>query len=293
MRPFKGYGNITMQWGRGWRTYHSVQSSFNRRFTRGISFGLNHTLAVSDRESSGARLTYAGGNEFRYRDDQALADELLGKRNTPVHTIKGTFVWDLPDMSADGMLMRTVALLANDWQLSGVASYQSGEGYSVGYTYQNGGSQLNITGSPNYSGRVIITGDPGGGCSSNQYQQFNTSAFAGPPVGSVGLESGANYLRECWEKFWDLALTRSIRFGGGRQVQIRLEAFNVFNTVVFDDRNSTMNLQSPTNQTITNPVFDANGDVLSNRVRPNQAGFGAATGAAALRSVQAQIRFQF
>ena len=293
MRPFRGYGNISMQWGRGWREYHSFQASFNRRFTRGISFGLNHTLVLSDLANSAARLEYAGNGEFRYRDDQGLADKLLGKQNTPIHTLKGTFVWDLPDLDSDGALMRTVGLIANDWQLSGVASYQSGAGYSAGYSYQNGGSQLNITGSPNYSGRVIITGDPGSGCSSSQYRQFNTDAFAGPPVGSVGLESGQNYLRGCWERFWDFAIARTIRLGGGRQIQVRAEMFNAFNTVVFDARNTTMNLQSPTNQTITNPQYDADGNLVQTRLIPENAGFGAVTGAANMRSVQLQLRFQF
>jgi hypothetical protein len=69
--------------------------------------------------------------------------------------------------------------------------------------------------------------------------------------------------------------------------------FNALDTVIFTNRNATMNLQSPTNQTLTNPQFDAQGNVLPNRVRPATAGFGAVTGAAALRSMQVQIRFQF
>jgi hypothetical protein len=293
LRYFQGYGNINYQWGRGWTTYHSVQTSFNRRFTGGVSFGLNHTLGLSNRGNAGARLEHGGDGNFRYRADQAEADELLGQLQLQRHTIKGTFVWDLPDMQADGVAMRAVALVANDWQLSGVASYQSGSRYTIGYSYQNGGGNVNITGSPNYGGRVIITGDPGSGCSSNQYRQFNTEAFAGPPVGSVGLESGQNYMTGCWERFWDMALARNIRLGGSRQVQIRAEVFNVFNTVVYTGRQTNMNLQSPTDQTLRNPQYDADGNVISTRLTWSNAGFGAVNNAAALRTVQLQVRFQF
>jgi hypothetical protein len=298
MRPYKGFGNINMQWGRGWNTYHSVQWSFNRRFTNGVSLGLNHTIALSNKgnANAGSRLQYSlDGDRINYsfRPDQATADELLSQLNMQRNTLKGNFVWDLPDLNADGGLMRAVALVANDWQLSGVASYQTGDRYDVGYSDTNGGSQLNITGSPNYSGRVLITGDPGAGCSSNQYQQFNTSAFLGPPVGSVGLESGQNYLTGCWERFWDFALARNIRFGGGRLIQVRVEAFNAFNTVVYNGRSTTMQLASPTNQTIGNPQYDAEGNLVQTRLRPENAGFGAVTGASAMRTVQAQIRFQF
>ena len=48
---------------------------------------------------------------------------------------------------------------------------------------------MNITGSPDYGGRVRIVGDPGSGCSSDMYRQFNAAAFQGPLTNSDGLES--------------------------------------------------------------------------------------------------------
>jgi hypothetical protein len=70
--------------------------------------------------------------------------------------------------------------------------------------------------------------------------------------------------------------------------------FNAPNEGRITGRNTTMNLNNPNDPTtITNPVFDANGNVLPNRVRPNQAGFGAVNGYQAPRSIQAQIRFSF
>lgn len=61
MRPFAGYGNINVQWGMSENTYHSIQSSFNRRFSTGVSFTLNHTLALSNRGNldSPVRLKYS------------------------------------------------------------------------------------------------------------------------------------------------------------------------------------------------------------------------------------------
>jgi hypothetical protein len=52
-------------------------------------------------------------------------------------------------------------------------------------------------------------------------------------------------------------------------------------------------LASPQNQTIRNSQFLANGDVDPARLRTTAAGFGAVNGAAALRAVQLQVRFQF
>ena len=53
MRVFRGYGSITQQWGRGWRTYRSLQLSFQRRFRNGFSFGFNDTISLYDHRAPG------------------------------------------------------------------------------------------------------------------------------------------------------------------------------------------------------------------------------------------------
>jgi hypothetical protein len=50
---------------------------------------------------------------------------------------------------------------------------------------------------------------------------------------------------------------------------------------------------SPTNLTVVNNQYNADGTLNQSRAKPNNAGFGAATGAQAMRNVQLQLRFQF
>ena len=78
MRAFRGYAGITQQWGRGWRTFHSLQLSFNRRFKDGLSFGFNDTIVLADNQSTAARLQHNADGTYALRSDQAQADELLG-----------------------------------------------------------------------------------------------------------------------------------------------------------------------------------------------------------------------
>jgi hypothetical protein len=181
----------------------------------------------------------------------------------------------------------------NDWQLSGIFTAASGSRYTAGYSYQNNGSNVNLTGSPDYAARIRIVGDAGSGCSDNQYAQFNTAAFAGPLPGSVSMESGRNYLVGCPDRILDLAIARNFRLGGGRTAQIRVDMFNALDTVVYTGRNTTLQLVSPTNQTVRNAQYLANGQIDPARLTPRTAGFGAATGAAAMRSIQLQLRLQF
>jgi hypothetical protein len=86
-------------------------------------------------------------------------------------------------------------------------------------------------------------------------------------------------------------LTLDFRLGGNRNIQFRIEAFNAFNTVVYNARNTTLQVQSPVNLTASNPQYDASGNLVQTRLTPQNAGFGAATGAQNMRSMQMQIRF--
>ncbi len=225
--------------------------------------------------------------------DQAEYEELNKDMGNRRHLLKANFLWDLPDLRAGGAGLKAVGLLLNDWQLSGILTAGSGARYDVGYAYQNGGSAVNLTGSPSYPAMIRIVGDPGSGCSDNQYSQLNVQAFAGPEAGSLGLESGRNSLVGCADHTLDLSIARNIRLGGNRQIQLRLDAYNAFDTVVYNSRVTELQLNSPTDQTVRNAQYLANGQLDPNRLTPRNAGFGAVTGAQAMRSIQAQIRFSF
>ncbi len=307
MRAFRGYSAITQNVSRGWVTHHSLQVSFQRRFTNGLSFGFNDTIGLAAKGSTAARLQHNADGTVTYRDDQAKADDLF--QTPPIrHTMKGNFVWDLPDLRAEGRAMRIVGLLVNDWQLSGVWTASTASTYSVTASYQNGGGNQNLTGSPDYAARVNIVGDVGGGCNTDDlYRQFNTDAFQGPAPGSVGLESGNSYLKGCFQQTLDLSIARNIRLGGGRNIQLRVDMFNAPNMAAITGRQTNLSLANP-NSPITNvaPVFDpvtgllnngvnllSTGAVSPNRSQPRNAGFGVANNYQAARSVQAQIRFSF
>jgi len=304
VRGYQGYSSMasTSRFYEGWRTFHSVQLSFNRRFRDGLQFGFNDTITLSDEARVGPRFDHTSDGQFVRRADEAEAQKLLGNQTPHTHIMKGTAVWDLPDIKSSSGFWKAIGLIANDWQLStvwtastdGQLDNNNPGAYTVSASYQNGGGNVNLTGSPDFAPRIVIVGDPGGGCSSDPYRQFNAAAFQGPVVGSVGLESGNNYLHGCFSHVLDLSIARNIRLGGGRMLQLRADMFNAPNTAQITGRNTTLNLTSPSDPvTPLNLPYDANGNILPNRVRPNQAGFGAATTYQAARNIQGYIRFSF
>jgi hypothetical protein len=302
IRPYRGFSSIAQNTTEFEDTYHSIQSNFNRRFRNGFSFGVNYVLSLSFTGNTGLqkRLQHAADGSYTVRADQAEYEKLLNMQNLQRHLLKSNWVWDLPDYRTSNTAGRVLGYLINDWQVSGLYTAGSGNRYDLNYSYNTGGSSQNLTGSPDYGARIILTGDPGSGCSSDQYRQFNTGAVRGPGYNSVGLESGRNYMVGCPDNTMDLAIARNIRFGGSRQLQLRLDAYNVFNTAIITGRQNQIQYNSPTDQTIRNSQFLADGSVDPNRLQPRNAGFGAANNWSTnqintnyQRFIQATIRIQF
>jgi hypothetical protein len=306
LRAFRGLAAVNEQQTRFWDTYHSIQTSINRRFSNGLAFGTNYTLGLSLKGNTGlqSRLQHAEDGTISYRADQAEYEKLNENLALQRHVIKSFAVWDLPN--APSSFGRIGRYLLDDWQLSGVltagsayqpaapqTNNQTNGRYDLTFQYQNNGANVNLTGSPDYAARIVYLGDPGSGCSDNQYAQFNTKAVTGPQYGSVGLESGRNLLGGCPNKTVDLAIAKFIRLRGNNTLQFRLDAFNVFNVVVINDRERNVIYRSPTDLTIVNSQYLPDGSLDPARLTPRTAGFGAATGAQPMRNLQVQIRFAF
>jgi hypothetical protein len=273
---------------------HTLQVSLQRRLRNGVSFGFNDGMVLTDTLNSPPRLEHRADGSVFIRSDQALSDKLLGTAVPRKHVLKANVVWQLPNITSQSGALRALATLANDWQLSGIWTGTTGLAYSADFSYSSGGTSTNLTGSPDYAARVRIVGNPGSGCSSDLNRQFTAAAFQGPLYNSVGLESGAGYLRGCFQSNFDLALVRRIPVGQGRAVSLRLDVFNFFNEGRVAGVNSVMQLSSPSDPTtIQNLPFDASGALIPTRIQPKNAGFGVANVFQSPRSLQAQVRFQF
>jgi len=78
-------------------------------------------------------------------------------------------------------------------QVSGVTTFMRGSPYGAGFNVSSGGGNQNITGSYTEGARLKLLCNPMAG-NSNPYSRLSASCFALPSVGSIGLESGVNYL---------------------------------------------------------------------------------------------------
>jgi hypothetical protein len=292
LRPFQGLNTINQQTTEFSDTYHSIQASLNRRFRNGFSFGANYTYQLSFTGNTGLqkRLEHGADGSIRIRADQEQYEKLNEFLGGRPHYLKANAIWAFPAVPQS--FGRVAGLILNDWQIAGVLTLDSGTYYDLGYSYQGIGN-VNLTGSPDYGARIVYLKEPGNGCSSDQYRQFDVTMVAGPTYNSVGLESGRNLLRGCPDHTVDLSISRDIRVGGNRRLELRVDMFNAFNAVVFTNRNTTIQYDNPLSQNILNSQTNADGSLVSTRLTPRTAGFGAATAAQNMRSVQLQFRFSF
>ena len=202
--------------------------------------------------------------------------------------------------------MRAIGLVINDWQLSGIFRADSGAQYDIGYSY-NSGRRVNLdrlarlqrahrhqrprsdwVGLLEQSVPAVQEHDGAW----RWRVAGTTAALSGPQVGSTGLESGRNLLTGCKDTAVDLAIQRTIRIGGNRQLQLRADVFNAFNTVVYNGRANDSVQQRHRHDGAQLAVPRGRHD-RPGWTQPNPAGFGAATSALALRSVQLVIKFNF
>src|SRR5262249_9675590 len=280
---FRGLSSINQNTTDFWDLYHSLQLALNRRYRNGFSFGAHYTWGISFVGNTGLqqRLQHAPAGTISVRSDQTPYEELNRNLDRRPHYLKANAVWDLPNVHATGNgASRAIGQILNDWRIAGVLTAGSGTTYDLSCSYNNSGSNVNLTGSPDYGARIVYLADPGSGCSDNQYAQFNTAAVTGPGYGSLGLESGRNVLRSCPDRTVDLALMREIRIGGDRRLEFRLDVFNAFNTVVINAQQTQVQYNSPADLTIRSSQTRADGSIDPTRTTPRTAGFGAATGRA-------------
>ena len=284
LRQYRGIGNINLYEAAATGNYNSLQVSVDRRVGH-LFLGSAYTWSKD--------LTTASGDTNFVRPDQFTRAAYYGpSSNDRRQNFALNYVYDLPMMAKMNAVTKAVL---GGWQISGVTRFMTGTPYNPGYSITGAGG-VNLTGSTTEGARIGVVGgaNPNTG-SDNPYNRINPAAFGPPQVGSIGLESGVNFLTGPGINNWDLSLQKSFSIKEHAHVQFRIDAFNVLNHTQFGNSasgtasgiNSTLNFASITNPTPTNLYLNASGAVN------NINGFGTINSARDPRILQTVIRIQF
>jgi hypothetical protein len=153
------------------------------------------------------------------------------------HRFVASYLYDVPFLkdSSNPFLKYVVA----GWQVSGVTTLQSGSPVNV--TISADRANIGITGQqrPDLVGPVpSLNCVPDPAAPPRLMNCFDRSAFALPAQFTFGSTS-RNLLRGPKFVNTDLSFMKNVIVGGGATVQIRVEMFNIFNTVNWGNPNAT------------------------------------------------------
>lgn len=239
IRPFRGYRSLNIIQPRFNSNYHSMQVSAQHRFSGSSQINLAYTWARNMTDNQTDRST-APQDSFDIKSEYGRAS--LDRR----HILTVNYVYELPFfVDQKGFAGKTLG----GWQLSGIATAQSGLPFTVTTSSFDaagiGNSPALVAGN-----RPALLCDPNVGGAQTQQQWFNTSCFAiNPPTNSTNIENvpgsaGRGIVNGPRTTRFDMTLSKNIRFNETMRLQLRAEAFNVFNHTNF--RSLSTNVTSST-----------------------------------------------
>jgi hypothetical protein len=190
--------------------------------TQGFQASVHYTYSRNDDMGTNSN---AGGRTMN--DFDIFLD--YGPSNWEIpHRFVASYIWEMPFFrDSQQPFLRQVL---GGWQIAGVTTIQSGTPINVTI-----GTDRANTGSPNQ--RPDMVGTPSADCGGDALVNcIDPSAYALPAQFTFG-NAPRNHLRGPGDVITDLTLSKSFGLGGPSELQLRVEAFNVFNTANFNNPN--------------------------------------------------------
>ncbi len=235
LRPYPQYQAVNVQSGGGDKTgrshYHAAVVKVNQRLSGGLSVQGSYSFS---RIMTDADLFSGSGGSM-----DAAHPELewsRGRFDQP-HTIKLNTVYELPFGNGRRWLTTGAAnQVLGGWRFAAIQIYSSG--FPLGVTTNAPLNIFNGTNRPNVTGadwRAPIAGDT---FNPLVDRYLNRAAFV-QPVGALGNAPRFNPdVRRPWNLNENVSLAKSIKTSSSLDVDVRVEAFNLFNRVVWNAPNT-------------------------------------------------------
>jgi outer membrane receptor protein involved in Fe transport len=226
-RPYPDFGRIRMWITDGESDYKSLQAEFKHNGPWGLYLTAAYTLSeLNDNQQGGLN-----ASRGRRQNPRSLEGEYAASADDQRHRLVLGYVWDIPFGS--GLTGVTGALLKG-WQLSGFGIFNAGSPIFV----NQDGDTLNVD-SEEIRPNLVSGQDPAlPGDERSLSRWFNTAAFARATV-TYGT-SPRNPVVGPGRKVVDMSLAKTFRVPNDHRIQFRIEAFNAFDWVNWNNPNGTL-----------------------------------------------------
>lgn len=237
VRPFLGYRRIQWRETSARSRYHGLLSSLSYRFTSGVSLTASYTFSKTMTDATNDR----DAVDFP-QDPLNLRAEYAEARTSRPHIFSASYVYELPFFTKNPNAWLRGFL--GGWEFAGITDIASGQPVA---RVTSGASSIaavigqypNVVSDPNsgLAGTIDpVTGLP---------FIFDPNAFAAPANGTYGNAS-RSFARLFGRNQTNLTLTKNIYFNNEDRyrLQLRAEAFNVFNHTQFTGVGTTLTTRS-------------------------------------------------
>jgi carboxypeptidase family protein/TonB-dependent receptor-like protein len=232
LRPNPFFADVTLLESKARSDYKSLQLSFTQRLAEGLSALAAYTWSSTHDDASGLFTTSGDPN---FPQDSRNPEAEWGRSDYDLrHRLSLGFTCDMPFGTGSSRFADHgwISDVLADWAVTGILTLQSGRPFTVALLPEfdnsnTGRSSLGFGANdrPNVSGDPSLD-DPGPAA------WFNTAAFTVPAFGSFG-NAGRNILEGPGYANMNLGVLKHLRLSGAARLQLRLEAFNLFNRVNF------------------------------------------------------------
>jgi hypothetical protein len=274
--PYKGYNQIQIAENAARSQYSGLNVSWNRRFTRGLGFGVAYTLSKSYDNGSTRRDV-----PFNNYDDR----NFWGPSNFDTrHIAVINWIYELPYKNVKGLN----GLAFGGWQITGITQFQTGTPFTIGNSTDFAGigyssfQPWQVNGDANLS-----RGDRGfsnSGSDSNFWFRVKnpdgSPIFTAPAPGTFANQTKNLYYGPGFSN-WNLALFKSFAITERHRVQFRAEAFNWLNHPNWGGANGSGAFGIP-----PSPQGQPNGN-------PTSGTFGKVTTKDSRRQLQLSLKYTF
>ncbi len=246
-RPYPGYNGITYYANTFTSNYHALLVSLNRRFAKGLQFGISYSFSKFMDQTSGntALPLYQPLRQWSYGVDPV----------DQTHIMTINFTYSLP-MASKLVHNAAVRYAFDNWVLSGIAQFATGQPVALSFSTTDG---TNLTGGGDAQ-RMDVVGNAYSGSIHTFSQWFNTAAFGRPGLNDPGNEGKYDVRNPGIDNF-DLALAKNFPiWSEKRYFELRWEAYNAFNHTQYAGLNTAARFDPTGAQ--TNALF---GTVTSTR----------------------------
>jgi len=227
VRPYQGYTDILLWETSASSSYHALQVSATRRYAKDLTYSLAYTWSKA--------LTDAWDINSQPEDNNNYRNERSYANYNRTHVFNYSFIYQFPFFTAQrGILGR----LLGGWSLSGITSLETGRYFNVSISTLAGSRRPDRVGDFTYmDARTVRTFTGGNGKVVTGNFWFDPTpgkTFVKPPEDRYG--NAAPFLLQIpGIHNTDLALMKNTRIHERLKLQLRLEAFNAFNQVNFNN----------------------------------------------------------